>query len=58
MKNWLWAVMILPETVERRHYFLEALDNDIWIWGIRIACVLAAVAAFIVYKKMKDGDGE
>lgn len=41
--------IINPDTVEERHYFLEILKTPEILWGIRTACILAALAVFIIY---------
>ncbi len=52
------AAVIPPDMVPRRHYFLEMLQSPEIIWGIRICCIAAAVAACMIYRNRKRKSGE
>lgn len=41
--------VISPDMVPARHYFLQELAGVEIIWIIRAVCILAALAALIVY---------
>ena len=55
MYNWMgWGIAVIPsDMVQRRHYFMEVMQSPVIIWGIRICCIVAAVAAFVIYRNMK-----
>ncbi len=42
-------MIVQPEEVAERHYFLEPFYNTYTIWGIRIAVLLCITAAIVIY---------
>lgn len=50
--------MIAPELVAEQHYFLEELADPPVLWTIRGICIVAGIAALIIYFKMKHKKGE
>lgn len=50
--------IISPDMAPARHYFLETIQRPQIIWGIRILCIVSAVAALLIYKKMRDHNGD
>ncbi len=52
------VLMVAPELVEKKHYFLETLDNPIAIWVIRGVCLVVGVVALVLYYRMKRKRGE
>lgn len=51
-------MVISPETVPARHYFLEFLQSPFCIWAIRILLVAVFIAVMVVYIKMKGKNEE
>ncbi len=51
-------VIVSPEMVAERHYFLEVIQSPCYIWAIRIVLIAALIAALIIYKKMKGKNEE
>lgn len=43
--------IVRPEEVAERHYFLESLYHTHAIWEIRIALIIIAIAAVMIYIK-------
>lgn len=50
--------IVAPETVGKRHFFLEAIQTDFFLWCIRIAGVLIIIILFAMYRKIKRKDEE
>lgn len=50
--------MIPSDAVAERHYFLESLQAEPVVWGIRGAGLMIVVVLFVLYRKMKRKDGE
>ena len=50
------VVVVSPEQVLRRHYFLEVLNKPEYIWGIRALGLMTAILAFFLYMKLKEAE--
>ena len=51
-------LVVLPEDVTERHFFLKELVTPQVIWGIRGVCIIAGLGALIAYYIMKKKKGE
>lgn len=58
--KWMgWGLLVIsPDMVAERHYFLEWLQTPVCMWLVRIIAVIAGIAVLVVYKKTREKDGE